>query len=299
MQKLFENCRRSVLKENVYSEEMHAFIQNSYELDNLIEHKKITLREKHSRLYRFFKNNNFTCLGEGLTRAAYQSPGGEVVKIVRSVYDKAIGENKKEIRKFNQFNLDAFPKIEAYDDRDYLWFIVEYVEQIGKGHNSIERYKMLFPKLFTISDQFREKIANNFEPTSIIGNELQKFARSRHKTHDINNTVKILLKYKWNVTKLYRSDYPPSGGIKHGMVVVSALLQFSTYKLYKDPEGQRLHKDALSALFKYYENPDPNFARLLEAMRVANVNPDDFHSNNLGFNEKKVIKIIDAGFGHD
>lgn len=265
----------NVIQEAVYSNHLHAFIQFSYELDNLVKERKISESQKLRRLFEFMNNNNYNILGGGNTRLGFETPSGEVIKIISDYNLQAIRENKKELERFNRSDIEAFPRIEAYDDRDYMWFVVERVTQIG-GEQTVATYTRLFPKLFALVESVHKLVRDVGERPI----PLRKW--------DAVFLVRDLLKFKWDQKYADRKYFNP---IELDYGTISRIADFKP----DTPEKQKIHKYIINNVVEYIQNPDKNFGALMKACIDSNTNPMDFHYDNLGYNDEGEIKIMDAG----
>lgn len=275
MKELFEQWRKT-LKERVYSDIVHSFIQYSYELDNILQDppadneifKKYNYNSskiKQNYLIRFLRKH-FKEAGTGSTRNVYVSPSNELVKIANK--SSGYKHNKKEIQIFNRPDMEIFPRIMAYDEKDYMWFVVEKVEVLDTG-DVFGEYKKLFPKLIQLSQSVLEK-------ENIIFNDLSKWEKKWFPTY----VVLELLAFKY-----YRK---------------AGLSDASLEKVINDIFRNKLRstmvkKYAVDAILKYYKDPDLNFAKLLRATIDADIDPYDMHAGNLGHDGKWNIRLIDAG----
>lgn len=255
--KLYEQWNK-VIKEEVYSNDLHSFIQYAYEIDELVEEKKIRPYHKLAYLKSYLKNSSFEYLGSGVDRTTWISPNEEIIKIVVDVDRSEI--NKKEIENFNRPDIDIFPRIEAYDERDYLWFVVQKVTPIGRV-NTWEKYSKLFPKLFELATKFNSKTSPGAAEW-VVMNLLQ---------------FKYFLKNKGPYFNAHNSD----------------LLYYvqNAFRI-RDPD---LIKTTTEEVVSYFKKPDKNFAKLLRGVVDADVPPTDLHHNNLAYDEDWNIKLIDAG----
>lgn len=269
MKMILESWRQT-LNERVYSDVLHSFIQFSYELDELVKNGELHPSDKRYKLFNFIENNKFQYLGGGVSRSAWQTPSGEVVKIAHNMLETR--ENKLEIEKFNRSDIEAFPRMLAHDEEDYLWYIVEKVTPIGKT-DTWEKYSKLFPKFFKMFEEMQTKLGFKIPPNS-------EYDQRSLCTYTIMNM--LLLKWEQKNRADYRNSFEQN---------VMSMFRISRDQLSQNAD---IHKEATNALIMYFKDPDVNFARLLRAVVDADVHPGDFHFNNLAYDKDWNIKIIDA-----
>lgn len=252
-----------MLNEDIYSSQVRAFIRLSKKTE------KLKPAQRHRLLFGYLQDN-FKKLGQGVFRQAFLSEKGEVVKIAVSTLkilkDQPTGpqQNKLEIEKFNNPYIRVFPKVEAFDAKDFLWFVVEKVTPLAKAPSGLILLR-LFPKLFAQLKGLQH--INQIKPNWYGLEMLIKYAAKTEEGFTFNDVI---------ATYISR----PAGSAEKWQQNVSN-------------EG---HKEKIEAIVNYLKKPDKNFSLLVRAIRELNVNPNDFHQNNIAFTDDMEIRIIDAGW---
>lgn len=260
------NKWRKIVQEGVYSNELHSFIQYAYELDELPSYQKlIKLKD--------YLQKHFTKLGSGIERTGYMTNSGEVIKLSKPL---GVNSNKRELERFNRQDIDAFPRFYAYDNEDYMWFVVEKVNQIGK-ENTWEKYRKLFPKLFDIYDKVLE----------IQGYSVERFTENQKQWRPAYVLVELMEFFHY---KKHGDERTWAKNDTWDRAVGNA------FKISpRSEDSAKIHKIAFDAMNEYLKNPDRNFKSLRRAVEDAEVEPSDFHFNNLGYDDNWNVKILDAG----